>query len=126
MNMKRLISFGAGVLLLSGCIGGPSQRIPFTGTRQFNFVGGEGTTQQITIKADGTTVVRFVSSASGGKPLMLYRGKYKNPIPVGDGMSYLIKGNKIYIVSKGKVEQDCKQIMENGEEKSAPCVSELK
>jgi hypothetical protein len=63
-------------------------KLPFIGTRAFNFLGGSGTGQTITIEANGNTTIKLHGTASSS---VLYSGKFSNPI-----MGLLIKGNKIY------------------------------
>jgi hypothetical protein len=92
------------------------EKLPFIGTRYFNFEGGNGTGQSITIKEDGTMLIQLHGTVS---TLEQYRGEFTNPITLEDGQKLLIKENKIYRLSaNGDVAQGCKE-----EEK--PCVSEL-
>lgn len=82
------------------------QSLPFVGTRGFNFLGGTGTGQSITIEADGTTIIKthglFSSSVE-------YNGKFSNPIILQDGLSLLLKGDKIYSLSvDGQIARGCR------------------
>lgn len=92
-----------------------SEKLPFVGTRRFNFLGGTGTGQSITIKADGSTVVQLHGTMSS---LVLYRGQFSNPIILDDGTGLLLRGNKVQMVSSdGQVVTSC-----NGQE---TCETEL-
>lgn len=80
--------------------------LPFVGTKRFNFLGGTGTGQSITIQEDGTTIIKshglFDSSVR-------YRGKFSNPIILEDGFGLLLKDNKIYSLSpNGQIGKGCK------------------
>lgn len=85
--------------------------LPFTGTKYFNFWGGNGTGQSITIKKDATTIIKFYGTKDGrpdeeGK--IQYKGMYSNPIKVSKDKIYKIEGNKIYLInSKGVVCEEC-------------------
>ncbi|NJR15971.1 MAG: hypothetical protein HC785_09790 [Calothrix sp. CSU_2_0] len=95
-----------------------SQKPPFIGKRFFNFAGGNGTGQSITILADGTTSVQFHGKFESP---VLYRGKYTNPINLqdGSGESLLLKDGKIYLLNgDGKIPPDC-------QDGGKPCVSDL-
>ncbi len=91
------------------------EKLPFLGTRSFNFDGGSGTGHSITIKKDGSTTVKIHGTVS---TLVLYKGKFANPILLKDGTGWLLKGNKIYALTSGKIDNDC---MGDGK----PCESEL-
>jgi hypothetical protein len=91
------------------------EKLPFVGTRRFNFLGGSGTGQSITIKADGSTVVELHGTMSSS---VLYRGQFSNPIILNDGRGLLLRGNKVQMVSSdGQIVQSC-----NGKE---TCEAEL-
>jgi hypothetical protein len=95
-----------------------SQKPPFIGKRFFNFAGGNGTGQSIVISADGTTIVQLHGKFEN---LVLYRGKYTNPIKLqdGSGKSLLLKDDQIYLLTEdGQFSRYCQ-----GEDK--PCVSDL-
>ena len=88
---------------------------PFVGEKSFNFMGGSGTGQSITIKKNGeTTIILHGTSDSA----VLYKGKFSNPIVAKDGSGWLFKDNKIYQTTNGKVDTDC---MGDGQ----PCESDL-
>lgn len=91
------------------------EKLPFLGTRSFNFYMGSGTGHSITIKKDGSTTVKIHGTVSTE---VLYRGKFANPIVLKDGTGWLLKGNKIYALTNGKIDNDCR-----GDGK--PCESEL-
>ncbi|MBL1177281.1 hypothetical protein [Pantanalinema sp. GBBB05] len=94
----------------------PDQALPFVGTRYFNFLGGTGTGQSMTIEQDGTTTVELHGTASRS---IEYRGKFSNPMILPDGNGLLVRGDKIYsLLADGQIAQGCK-----GEGK--PCESEL-
>lgn len=79
--------------------------LPFIGTRRFNFLGGSGTGQSITIKADGSTVVELHGTMSRS---VLYSGQFSNPIILNDGKGLLLRGNKVYMVSSdGQIVKSC-------------------
>ncbi|MEA5467191.1 hypothetical protein [Leptothoe sp. PORK10 BA2] len=89
---------------------------PFFGERYFNFYGGNGTGQSITIESDGATTVRRNGTVSSS---VIYRGQFSNPIMTNEGEQLRIDGDNISLVSAdGQVIQGCK-----GE--NAPCESDL-
>ncbi len=93
-----------------------AETLPFVGKRLFNFMGGSGTEQSITISKDGKTKIMFHGVTSSSTE---YKGKFTNPIKLKDGTGYLFKDDKVYLLQKnGKVEQGCK-------DDGVPCVSEL-
>lgn len=82
-----------------------SEKLPFIGTRRFNFLGGSGTGQSITIKADGSTVVQLHGTMSSS---VLYKGQFSNPIILDDGRGLLLRGNKVHQVSSdGQIVKSC-------------------
>ena len=95
------------------------QSLPFVGTRRFNFLGGSGTGQSITIASDGqTTVQRYGTTRSS----IEYSGKFANPIVLESGQRLLIQGNKVYSVqADGKVAPLCN----SKEPDHAPCEATL-
>ena len=66
--------------------------LPFIGTRFVNFTGGTGTVESIEIAADGTTTVGLIGLHSSQ---LLYSGPYSNPLPLNDGRSLRIEGDKV-------------------------------
>jgi hypothetical protein len=77
---------------------GTTQNLPFVGTRFFNFLGGTGTGQSITIQADGTTIIKHHGTASSS---VEYRGKFSNRIRLEDGFGLILnyEYDKIYSLS---------------------------
>ena len=83
-----------------------TQNLPFVGTRFFNFLGGSGTGQSITIQADGTTIVKLHGTVSSS---VQYSGKFSNPIRLEDGFGLILKDDKIYSLSpNGQIGKGCK------------------
>lgn len=94
--------------------------LPFIGKRSFNFYGGTGTEESIEIKKDGTTIIKSYSDPTlNYPPSIKYRGKFKNPILKKDRSGWLLKGNKIYQLSKEKIAHGCDA------DETAPCASDL-
>lgn len=80
--------------------------LPFVGTKYFNFLGGSGTGRTITIKDDGSTIVKILGTVSTS---VIYEGKFSNPLIFDDGDGLLIKGDKIYeLRTGGQVAKGCK------------------
>ncbi len=112
----RIIKVIASATLLSigflsgnGVIAGQKQKLPFVGTRSFNFMGGNYTNESITIEKDGTVILKALGNFRGSGSVM-YRGKFSNPIRFVDGVQkiYLLKGNKIYrLLKNGQIEKGC-------------------
>jgi hypothetical protein len=89
---------------------------PFRGTRFYNFLGGTGTGQSLTLEADGTATVQLHGTESTE---VLYRGPFTNPLILPDGDGLLIQGNQIYsLLASGDIAQGC-----GGE--GGPCVADL-
>ncbi len=76
-----------------------SKKLPFTGTKYFNFMGGTGTVMSLTITKKGNATVKYHGTVSTETS---YRGKYRNPLPDGDGGYLQIKGNNIYLMDENK------------------------
>lgn len=91
------------------------EKLPFVGTKTFNFYGGNGTGQPITIKKNGSTVIKLHGTSDTE---ILYKGKFSNPIVSKDGTGWLLKDGKIYSLTNGKIDNDCM-----GDR--TPCVSEF-
>jgi hypothetical protein len=90
--------------------------LPFVGTRYFNFWGGNGTGQSITIEEDGTTIIQLHGTQHSS---VQYRGHFANRLKLDDGQTLLIKEDEIYLLAKdGEIEQGC-----NGDDQ--PCVSKF-
>lgn len=89
---------------------------PFFGSRAFNFYGGGGTGQSITIELDGATTVEIHGVEQS---TVEYRGPFANPLTLANGDRLLIDGDKIYLVDgDGQVITGCL-----GAE--VPCVADL-
>ena len=80
--------------------------LPFTGKREFNFYGGSGTGQTISIEKNGLTVVEFHGTTNSE---IIYKGQFSNPIKDKDGSEYTIEGDKIYLIKAGEIERGCMQ-----------------
>lgn len=79
--------------------------LPFVGKRNFNFYGGNGTEQAITLTGDGQVeVVQFGSSG----PSVLYAGKFTNPLAQTGGGELLFRDGKVYLYEKGQPTLDCR------------------
>ena len=90
--------------------------LPFIGRRSFNFLGGSGTGQSITIEPDGTTTVERHGTANRA---IEYRGRFSNPLWLNDQQGLLIEGSQIYQVGPdGQRPQNC-------DRGAAPCRAEL-
>lgn len=98
----------------------PANKLPFIGTKVFKFTGGASDEEEITIKKDGTTIVKFVGKNGS---FIEYKGKYQNPLPIDHGESYyLIRGNTIEMLDKNKkLMTDCEAVYLG----SSVCRSEL-
>ena len=90
--------------------GGDAGDLPFIGTRYFNYYGGSGTNNSITIYANGQTTVKSIGTAG---EFVDYEGDFNYTIsfPCGDISTcyYKINGNTISIVDEnGNIQQNCK------------------
>jgi hypothetical protein len=90
------------------------QKIPFTGTRYFNFMGGSGTEQSITVEKNGVATLKHYGVVSSG---VSWKGKFANPLILTDqgGLlgqklhGLLFKNNKVYaITDDGQIIKGCK------------------
>jgi hypothetical protein len=72
-----------------------SEKLPFIGTRFFNFDGGSGTGRSLTIQADGIAIVKLHGTTDTS---VEYSGKFSNPITQNGGR-LLLKDEKIYRLS---------------------------
>ena len=97
----------------------PTNKLPFIGTKVFKFTGGASDEEEITIKKDGTTIVKFVGKNGS---FIEYKGKYRNPLPMNKGeYYYAINGNTIEMLDKNKkLMTDCVDLID-----SSICRSEL-
>lgn len=91
------------------------ESLPFTGTRRFNFLGGTGTGQSITIEKDGNTVVQIHGTARSS---VIYKGKFSNPIVLEDGRELQFEGDRIYMLLLGQSIEECKS-------SGSPCEAKL-
>jgi hypothetical protein len=87
----------------------PKNNLPFIGTRFFNFYGGSGTLNSITIDENGNTIIKSHGMAGD---FIDYEGPFTNPLsfPIGDESTatYKISGESISILNqKGEIEKDC-------------------
>jgi hypothetical protein len=79
------------------------QKLPFIGTRYFNFMGGTGTVESITIDKNGKVTLKVHGTVSTE---VYYTGKFSNP--VGDLL--LLNGNKVYrLDDKGQIIKGCRR-----------------
>lgn len=103
MNLKCLLLVA---LLFSGIQTATANtgKLPFVGTRSFNFNMGMFNEQVITINKNGIATIGYagigeVSEHEG----IVYKGKYKTLMPAEEkGTYYHIHGNKISLVNKHK------------------------
>lgn len=93
----------------------PTSELPFIGERSFNFMGGRGTENSITIAENGDTTVTSIGTESSSVD---YQGKFTNPILLSHGGGLLFKNGQVYATTNGQIDMGC---MEEGQE----CVSEL-
>ena len=91
------------LVLPSAAVHAKTPKLPFVGTKYFNFMGGSATGQSITIKKDGSTTILFHGM---GGDVVEYKGKFQNPIPLkyedGTRYYYEIKGNQIRDLDENK------------------------
>lgn len=103
------------------------ETLPFIGNKSFNFDGGEQTIKLITIKRDGTVVLKEPSGGEGidQKFAVSYKGKFTNPLTLSkaDGSAALFKDGKVYRLINGQLDTSCSDIQAGTD--NIPCVSEL-
>ncbi len=93
-----------------------TNKLPFVGKKGFNFYGGSGTEQSITISKNAMVTIMLYGTQSSE---VIYKGKFTNPIIKKDGTGWLIKANKLYLLNKSKqIELGC-------QEENQPCVAEF-
>ncbi|MEI6746292.1 MAG: tetratricopeptide repeat protein [Methylococcaceae bacterium] len=80
--------------------------MPFIGTSEFNFYGGSGTGQTISIDKTGMTVIQSHGAGTDGTSSTDYQGQFSN-LKDKDGSEYLIKDNKIYLMEDGQFVKSC-------------------
>jgi hypothetical protein len=121
MKISKLIAsatlLSIGLLFSSSVIAGDKQKLPFVGTRSFNFLGGTATGLNITIEKNGNTTISYDYKTAGKRISgVSYKGKFSNPIDLKDGSGilgqtcrYLFKNNKVYAISAdGKIIKGCR------------------
>jgi hypothetical protein len=80
-------------------------KLPFVGTKRFNFLGGSGTGQSITIAADGQTIIKLHGTMD---TIVQYSGAFTNPIVVENGYGLLFQDNKVYRTAPdGQIIKSC-------------------
>ena len=83
-----------------------TEDLPFIGRRTFNFYGGSGTTQVITITNGGSTTIETVGRESS---TIEFSGPYKNPIAIPNtDTAYYIENNEIFYTTGGEAATGCK------------------
>lgn len=93
----------------------PRTDLPFIGSKSFNFSGGSGTGQVITIEANGHVLVKAVG-VSGES--ITYDGNFTNPIKESGGSELLFRENRVYSALDGKIQKGCQS-------EEQDCVSDL-
>jgi hypothetical protein len=84
----------------AGNSGQQVEGLPFTGTKFFNFMGGSGTQQSITIDPNGHVTLRSHGAASaGGNVSVDYEGIYEEPLLTPAG-NYRVHADKIYVTDE--------------------------
>ncbi len=103
-----------------------SGKLPFVGTRYFNFDGGTGTERSMTITKNGQVTIKLHGLYSIET---IYQGKYQNPLLINDtGSSYYyqIKGDNIYMLNKDKkLEHGCYPTNERENFDDDRCIAKL-
>lgn len=89
--------------------------LPFSGRRTFNFMGGNGTENAISIDAGGQTRVESLGTTGSSVD---YEGQFSNPLVLQTGGALMFRDGKVYLMKGDAVETGC---MEEGQ----PCVSDL-
>lgn len=90
--MKKIINLTITILAMCSSTLAFSETLPFVGMRKFNFEGGNGTGQSVTISKNGQMTFRFYGSyAAGNRTSVTYKGKYKNPIRIDEDAIYKIE-----------------------------------
>jgi hypothetical protein len=80
--------------------------IPFVGTKRYNFLGGSGTGESMTIENNGRVIIKVHGTQ---ETEIIYRGEFTNPIMIENEFGLLIQGNKIYQLDvNGKMTTGCK------------------
>ena len=94
-------------LLVVSNIAMTQERLPFIGTKYFNFIGEGGTEESITVREDGTTTLKFYGLVNQG---VIWKGKFSNPLTLfSDGDGLLFKDEKVYrVTGKNVILKGCK------------------
>lgn len=125
MEIKTFVKHSTlvAVFLVSSIVSA-QDKLPFVGTKEFDFDGGALTVQNITIKADGSTILKSIAS-NGTKQhyVVAFKGKFSNPIQLNDGTGLLFKNNKVFRLDHGKVDSTCSDV-QSGQD-NIPCQSDL-
>ncbi|TAE61941.1 MAG: hypothetical protein EAZ87_00530 [Nostocales cyanobacterium] len=80
--------------------------LPFVGTKYYNFLGGSGTGESMTIENDGRVIIKVHGTQ---ETEIIYRGKFSNPLMIENEFGLLIQGNKIYQLDvNGKMTTGCR------------------
>ncbi|WP_410210663.1 hypothetical protein [Aquirhabdus sp.] len=105
----------------------PIEALPFVGTREYNFDGGAQTVQHITIKSDGTVIIKEIHSDFGqnSKFVTSFKGKFTNPIQLkdGSGTGLSFKDGKVFRLVNGQPDTSCSDAQSGKDNIS--CSSEL-
>lgn len=106
---KMLIASTLSILSLSAAHAKPT--LPFVGSAEVNWYGGNATNEVITITKNGN--VTIIGETIDGQPVTIYKGKFTNPLKISDGNGsyyyYKFIGNKkISMLDKNKkVSKEC-------------------
>lgn len=115
----RKVALGFLLIALTSSSAFAKPALPFTGTKNFNFMGGSGTGESITIKRDGTAKI-MMHGMSGTEVQYSGRFSYSGMRNKDDpSLGWLFKNGKVYSTENGKISTGCQ-----GDE-SVPCVSDL-
>ncbi|MFA9202574.1 MAG: hypothetical protein ACEQSD_01060 [Flavobacteriales bacterium] len=115
---KIAVSFLLIALASSSAFAAPA--LPFVGTKTFNFMGGGGTGESITIRRNGTAKI-MIHGASGSyveySGRFSYSGMKNKDYP---NLGWLFRDGKVYQIENGRISTGCQ-----GSDERLPCVSEL-
>lgn len=92
--------------------------LPFVGKRRFNFSGGSGTAEFITIQSNGHTVVE----SCGSECSIDFEGPFTNPLKTQYGV-YRVEANRIFELDEKGRSKTCQK--ELGEPRDTRCSVEL-
>lgn len=116
----RKVALGFLLIALTSGSAFAKPALPFIGTKNFNFMGGSGTGESITIKRDGTA--KIMSHGMGGSEVeyngrFSYSGMRNKEYP---SLGWLFRDGKVYSTENGRISKGCQ-----GSDERLPCVSEL-